>query len=161
MWEADMRYAELFTQGIEAVNARDWEAHRAMLADDIIAVDFSTGETTTGADAFVQQQRTNATAFPDQVISVTSICETGNVVWAELLCEGTQTGPLSFPTGEMAPTGRRALVHAAVMCEYDAEGLACRTHAYLNPMELMAQLGGAPAAPNVIDLTAHAPAPTS
>jgi len=156
-----MQYAELFTDGIETVNARDWKTHRAMLAEDILAVDYSTGETTTGADAFVEAQRLNALAFPDQVISVTSVFETGNVVWAELLCEGTHTGPLQFPTGEMAPTGRRALVHVAVMCEYDADGLACKTHAYLNPMELMAQLGGALAPPSYIDLTAHAPAPTT
>ncbi len=148
-----MTNADRFKAGIEAVNARDWLAHRAMLASDFTSVDYSTGETISDPDAFVEMQQQNLAPFPDQVLSVTSIAESGNRLFAEILCEATHTGPLPLPTGGLiAATGNRVTVHCAVVCEYDANGLARRTTAYVNPMEIFAQVGGVPGVPTQINL---------
>jgi len=143
-----------FRAGVEAVNARDWATQRSMLAEDFTSVDHSTGTTVTGADAFVEQQMALLESFPDQVISVTNIAEAGNVVLAEMVSDATHTAPLPLPTGGTIPaTGRRVTVHCAVSCMYDANGMAYQATAYVNPLEVLEQIGAVPAVPQQITLS--------
>src|SRR3954451_16011089 len=134
-----MSNIERFRAGVEAINARDWEAQRAMLADDFTSVDYGRGGTVTGPDAFIDAQKANVGPFPDQVLSVLSITETGNTVMAEMLAEGTHTGPLPMGNETIPSTGKQIVVHCAVTCEYDDNGLVRTTHAYVNPLEMLTQ----------------------
>lgn len=157
-----MSNLERFRAGVEAVNARDWATHRAMLADNFTSVDYGTGETVRDPDEFVASQNAALVPFPDQVLSIESIAEAGDVVFAEIVSQATHTGPLPLPTGGSIPaTGKQVTVHCAVVCKYDDKGQAVLTCAYYNPLEAMGQIGALPTIPEQVDLTAHAPAPTS
>ena len=82
--------------------------------------------------------------FPDnQVTNVRSI-EEGDRVVLEAVFEGTHTGPLRAPSGEIAPTGKRVSIPFVVT-------FTCRDdrftdfRLYFDQMDLITQLGIAPA----------------
>ncbi|MFL6237964.1 MAG: ester cyclase [Actinomycetes bacterium] len=149
-----MTHAERFRDGVEAVNARDWATQRAQMADDVTSVDHGTETTVKGAEAFQQWQRANMAGFPDQVLSITSMVESGDVLWVELLVEATHTEPMPLPTGgELPATGRRTAIHVACKAEYDANGKVKGMASYVNPLELMGQLGLLSDVPDQINLS--------
>jgi predicted ester cyclase len=156
-----MSNIQSFIDGIDAVNARDWKRHRSLLAADVSYVDYGSGTSSTGADAFVETQRAGYEPFPDEQLRITAIGESGATVFAELVAEGTHTGALPLPTGGSMPaTGKHFTVHVCVACDYGSDGLATSCRAYNNPMELMGQLGLMPEIPQQITLDAPAPAKT-
>jgi limonene-1,2-epoxide hydrolase len=155
--EGTMSNVQRFIDGIEAVNGRDWARQRSLLAHNMTYIDHGSGTVLMGADAFVSAQRTGYEPFPDQHLRITAIAETGSTVLAELVAEGTHTQAMRLPTGGSIPaTDKRFTVHIGVVTEYAADGLATDCRVYSNPVELMSQLGIAPAIPRQVTLESPA-----
>ncbi|TQJ39995.1 ketosteroid isomerase-like protein [Arthrobacter sp. SLBN-112] len=80
-------------------------------------------------------------AMPDVRYEQLATHEAGNVVIVEGFVVGTNTGPLSLPTGgTLPPTGRRVRVRSCDVAKVEA-GLISTHHAYFDQLELLGQLG--------------------
>lgn len=63
-------------------------------------------------------------------------------VTLELTLEGTQSGPLHMPTGDIAPSGRRINLKAAQVFEAERERIP-EAHHYFDLTSLLQQIGAA------------------
>lgn len=80
-------------------------------------------------------------AVPDVRYEQVASHEAGDVAVVEGFVVGTNTGPLSLPTGgSLPPTARQVRVRSCDVARVEA-GLISTQHAYLNQMELLGQLG--------------------
>ena len=98
----------LARQFIEAINAADWGALTAIVADDLVRHSAATpGPAVRSRDDFVALQTESLASFPDQRVTIDALVAEGNLVAVRATYSGTNTGPLQLPTGEVPATGRR------------------------------------------------------
>ncbi len=83
-------------------------------------------------------------AFPDGRVTTREQIVTENAAVTESLFSGTHTGRLQTPTGDIPPTGRRVSLRQ-VAVQRIKDGVIASEHLYFDQLELMAQLGLAPA----------------
>lgn len=128
-----------------AFHAHDLARFRALLAEDVIMPDASgTGSTLVGPDAVVRAVSMMADAFPDLRVTVRNAFADGERGVAEVLREGTHTGPLRLPVGEVPPTGRALRLPECIVFQV-RDGRVVSMTAYTDPLSGMAQLGLLPA----------------
>ncbi|HET9849854.1 MAG TPA: ester cyclase [Candidatus Dormibacteraeota bacterium] len=127
-----------------AVNAHDLNPIGEMYADDAELVWPGLGPAK-GRRAIVEFYAALLGAFPDVHVTVTRIIEEGDAVAVEYVSEGTHTGPLPMPAGELPPTNRRMTVGASSMGTAGADGLIKTQREYFDQVEILAQLGLMPA----------------
>lgn len=84
------------------------------------------------------------TAFPGMKHEVHSAVQSGDVVTIEATWTGTHSGPLATPTGDVAPTGRTAVVPLAGVFHVSNARITS-VHWYSDQLALMTQLGLLPA----------------
>lgn len=133
-------------RGIKAFNAHDMEALARDLAPDIEAT--APGDVKLkGPQAVKEYNQTFVTAFPDARIEAKNIFTQGNTVVVEGIFSGTHDGTLKTPMGDVPATGRRVSGEFIQVFEVD-RGLVKRDHLVYDQVQLMTQLGMAPAAPN-------------
>ena len=85
-------------------------------------------------------------AFPDAHNELDRLIAEGPIVAAEGRFSGTHSGALRTPQGEIPATGRDVEFRWAVTCEVRGDELVSE-HLYFDQLELLTQLGLAPAAP--------------
>jgi len=133
--------ARRFREGTDAVNRRDWEGYRPLLASDFRFTDFAAEVSTRTADEFIIHVQNTLAPFSDEQVTITRLTATGCTVIGEVLAEGTHTGPLVLPAGvEIAASFREFRQHLCIVCEYDEDGIAHECRAYANPLELLGHL---------------------
>src|SRR6266567_355375 len=132
-------------KGLKAFNAHDLEALARDAAPDIVATYPEVGQVK-GPQAVKEQNKVMVTAFPDARIEAKNIIAQGNTVVVEGVFTGTHNGPLKTPTGDVAPTGKKVAGEFIQVFEVD-RGLIKRANLIYDQVELMKQLGLAPAAP--------------
>ena len=81
--------------------------------------------------------------FPDNQVSNIRIGEDGDTAVLEAVFEGTQTGVLKAPTGDIAATGQRVSI-PFVVTYTGADGLFTSFRLYFDQMDLITQLGISP-----------------
>jgi steroid delta-isomerase-like uncharacterized protein len=124
-----------------AFNDRDWDAMRDLIADDCVFVD-GMGRRHQGPDGFVNDYSKGwADAFSDGRITEPEIYDAGDTVVTEFIGRGTNDGQL----GPMPATGRSAELPYCEIYHFNADGKVRGGRAYFDQMDLMAQLGQAPA----------------
>jgi len=79
-------------------------------------------------------------AAPDSRIEITHWASSGAVVLYEFADEGTHTGPLATPAGEVKGSGRRFRIEGAGVFEL-REGRIASERVYFDPGRLFGQLG--------------------
>ena len=67
----------------------------------------------------------------------------GNVT-LEITWEGTQTGPLHMPGGDIPPSGRHVTVKAAQVFQIEGDKIR-ESHHYFDMMGILQQVGAMPA----------------
>jgi predicted ester cyclase len=82
---------------------------------------------------------------PDLKHTVTSSVELGDTIALEVTVEGTNTGPLRLPAGEVPPTGKAWRLPACVMFRVQ-DGVFKSYHIYLDMADFLAQIGLMPEA---------------
>ncbi|TMG27991.1 MAG: ester cyclase [Chloroflexi bacterium] len=127
-----------------AVNDHDLNPIGDMYAADAELVWPGLGPTK-GREAVVGFYATLLGAFPDVHVTIKRILEEGDAVAIQYVSEGTHTGPLPMPTGELPPTNRRFTIEASSFGLVDANGLIKTQREYFDQVEILAQLGSMPA----------------
>lgn len=128
---------------VEAYNQKDWKAARKVLSRDVVYDEVATNRTIEGSDDVVETWRQWAKAFPDSRASFEKPLVDGNFVVLGLRWRGKQSGPLSLPTGEILPTGKKIDFRACQVIHV-ADGKIVEIRHYFDMMTMLTQLGVAP-----------------
>ena len=129
--------------GVEAWNNRDWETSISLISPTCELVNEATGETLTGHEGFRHFWDQWNTSFPDQRVRVTSLIVDNTGAAVEATFEGTHTGPLQTPGGDIPPTGKSVrTVYAAFFTIEDGKISSYRL--YFDILTLLQQLCVAP-----------------
>jgi predicted ester cyclase len=133
-----MEAKELIRRGYDAFNAHDVERFMSFLQEGFSA---ETG----GPDAFSGPQlaefdRAQIRAFPDARWRLVNLIAEGDTVCAEHVFEGTHTGVLITPMGEIQPTGKRVANRVAWIAGV-RDGKLTWARIYSDRLTVMEQLG--------------------
>src|SRR2546421_7917399 len=135
-----MTSIDVARENVEAFNAGDWDRFRATLTDDSVYDELATQRHLEGQDAILDANRGWKEAFPDATGRVERAIAGDGTATLEITWEGTQTGLLHMPTGDIPPSSRSVAVKAVQV--FDIEGDKIReTHHYFDMMGLLAQIG--------------------
>jgi steroid delta-isomerase-like uncharacterized protein len=99
----------------EAFNRHDFESALALATEDVEVVLVPFGQTFRGQAGFRQFMEGFKNAFPDLIVTVINQVATEDQVVSECTWNGTHTGPLMSPTGEIPATGKK--VEEGQFCE--------------------------------------------
>lgn len=124
-----------------AFDAHDLDRFRALLADDAVLTVGGGAQSFVGADAVVAAVGLTFRLIPDLRVAVTNAFASGPHGVAEVVREGTHTGPVPLPDGsESPPTGRAVRLPECVVFEVRA-GAVARMTAYADGLDASRQLG--------------------
>jgi steroid delta-isomerase-like uncharacterized protein len=144
------RFEELTKEFNDAINRHDADAAAATYAEDCVAHDPMYPDPLKGRSAIREDIATFFRAFPDMRFEVVNLLEKGDVGTAEMRFSGTNTGPLTTPTGdEVPPTGKRIDLLGAVYVKLGADGLVKEEHRYYDTAAFTRMLGLTPEAAEV------------
>ena len=133
-------------RGMKAFNAHDMEALARDSAPEIEAT--GPGDVKLKGPQAVKEYNQNfITAFPDARVEAKNIFTQGGTVIVEGVFTGTHGGTLKTPMGDVPATGRQVKGEFVQILEVD-RGLVKRNSLLYDQVQLMTQLGMAPAAPN-------------
>lgn len=139
-----MSTTDVARENVEAFNAGDWNRFRATLATDSVYDELATQRHLEGQDAILDANRGWKEAFPDAHGSVERAMADDGTVTLEITWEGTQTGPLHSPGGDIAPSSRHVVVKAVQVFQIEDDKIR-ETHHYFDMMGLLQQVGAMPA----------------
>src|SRR5258706_924708 len=130
-------------RGLKAFNAHDMEAVARDAAPDI-ELTSPGGIQVKGPQATKEYNQNWVRAFPDARVEAKQIFSQGNAVIVEGVFTGTHDGTLKTPMGDVPATGRKVKGDFIQIFEVD-RGLVKRNHLIFDQVQLMTQLGMAPA----------------
>ena len=132
-------------RGIKAFNAHDMEAIARDAAPD--AEYFAPGDVKLKGSQKIKEYNQNfVTAFPDARVEATNTFTQGNHVIVEGVFTGTHNGMLKTPMGDVPATGKKVSGEFIQIFDVD-RGLVKKVHMVYDQVQLMTQLGMAPAPP--------------
>lgn len=135
-----MTSVDVARENVEAFNAGDWERFRATLAAGCVYDEPATQRHLEGQEAILEANRGWKEAFPDAHGRVERAIGGDGTVTLEITWEGTHTGPLHTPEGDIAPSSRHVVVKAAEVFEVDGDKIR-EAHHYFDMMGLLQQIG--------------------
>ena len=130
-------------RNITAVNSRDLDGYLAHQQPDVEFV-LPGGITLRGREQVGQYTQAMWAAFPDATLTFRQQILSNDGAATEVVFSGTHTGPMNTPTGPLPPTGKRVNVHSVSILRFE-DGRIASEHVYMDQLELMTQLGLAPA----------------
>lgn len=131
-------------RGMKSFNAHDLEALARISAPDVEAT--GPGDVKLKGPQAVKEYNQNfITAFPDARVEAKNIFTQGGTVIVEGVFTGTHGGTLKTPMGDVPATGRKVTGEFVQILEVD-RGLVKRNSLLYDQIQLMTQLGMAPAA---------------
>ena len=134
---------DIARQEVESFNQGDWEAFKATYAPDAVYDEPGTQRHVEGADYILEVNRQWKEAFPDAKGTITGEAVSDDAVTLEITWEGTQSGPMESPQGEIPPSNKRATVKAAQVLRFSDHQIK-ENHHYFDLMGMMQQLGQLP-----------------
>ena len=125
------------------LEARDLEGVAKFLAIDVVAVTPDVGQIE-GREQLVDWMRQRFDAFPDAQYQSLHKYESGNTAIDVGRYFGTNTGPLTLPTGESIPaTGKTGDMRTCELATVE-DGLITQYEFYFDQLDLMQKLGLVP-----------------
>jgi steroid delta-isomerase-like uncharacterized protein len=137
---AEQDLIDVARQEVEAFSQGDWERYRQIHAPDAVYDEAGTGRRVEGIEEIIEVNRSWREAFPDAKGTVGKVNASGDTVTVEITWEGTQSGPMEGPAGELPPSNRRATVRAVQVLDF-AEGRIKENRHYFDSLGMFAQLG--------------------
>lgn len=134
-----------------AINDHDLEEAARLAAPDSVLT-APGGITATGPQAIKEYNKNWLTAFPDAKIETQEIFAQGNKVAAKAQFVGTHNGTLKTPMGDLPATGKKVTGDFVQLFEID-RGLTKSANLMFDQVQLMTQLGLAPAPPQAVKAT--------
>ena len=123
---------------VDAFNDGDLDRYMELFGDGVYS-ELATGQTVSG-DEMRATLAAWRTAFPDVRGEITSTLQIDDTVVQEITWNGTHTGPMMTPEGEIPPTGAQQTTRAVIVSEYEGDQLK-EARQYFDMLNLMAQLG--------------------
>jgi steroid delta-isomerase-like uncharacterized protein len=139
---ATQELVDVAREEVEAFNAGDWDRFKSTYASDAVYDELATNRHVEGAEEITRVNREWKEAFPDATGTVTSAAACGDTVTVEITWEGTQTGPLAGPSGELPASNRHAVVRAVQVLKVSDHQIK-ENHHYFDMMGMLQQLGAA------------------
>ena len=130
-------------ENIDAFSSGDRDRFRATLAADAVYDELATGRRVQGADKVTEVSFSWRQAFPDARGTITNALASGETAVLEILWEGTQTGALATPGGELPASGRRVRIPAVQVIRVSGGKLQEGRH-YFDMLGMLQQLGAVP-----------------
>ncbi len=127
---------------IEAFNTSDWARLAATFAETCVYDEFAAHRHLDGQEAIVEANRGWKEAFPDAEGKIERAMEVEGIVTLELTWQGTQSGPLHMPDGDIPPSNRRINLKAVQVFEIEGEHIQKARH-YFDLTSLLQQIGAA------------------
>ena len=137
-----MAAIDVARENIEAFNAGDWERFGATLSTGCVYDEPGTQRHVEGLDAVVELNRGWREAFPDAHGTVERAVADNGTVTLEITWEGTQSGPLQTPDGDVPPSNRRVVARAAEIFDIEGEKIK-EAHHYFDMAGMLQQIGAA------------------
>lgn len=134
------RMLEIIRKHLGALSASNWVNFRSVTSRDVVYEDISMGTRISGIEPYVASAQRWKAAFPDLRTTLTRGYTAGDRVIAEVLWEGTQTGPLENAYGLLPPSNRRSKLHSAIFFSIKFEKISECRH-YFDLATLWRQLG--------------------
>jgi steroid delta-isomerase-like uncharacterized protein len=125
----------------EAVDNKDMAALAQLYAEDAKLIMSGEAEPIQGREAIERSEAAIFRAMPDFHAKFTPIVISGDYIVFEVVSQGTFTGPLASPEGDIPPTGKRVLYKVAFIAKVNADGLIEEDRTYYDTAEVMRQLG--------------------
>ena len=124
-----------------AFDAHDLDRFRALLAPDVVLDVGGGAQTFEGPDAVVAAVGATFAILPDLRVTVANAFASGARGVAEVVREGTHTGPVPLPDGtEAPPTGRAVRLPECAVFEVRG-GAVARMAVYTDRLDTSQQLG--------------------
>ncbi|HEU5301263.1 MAG TPA: ester cyclase [Acidimicrobiia bacterium] len=127
---------------VELFNAADWDALSEALPNDTAMIEYGTQRSFQGSGDIVESLQAWKTAMPDVMGSVQGVIATSNQVVLELVWEGTHTGPLAAPGGEIPASGKHHKTPGVWIFDFDGDTLT-ESRQYFDMLTLLQQIGAA------------------
>jgi steroid delta-isomerase-like uncharacterized protein len=137
---AEQDLTQVARQEIDLFSQGDWERYKELHAPDCVYDEVGTGRRIEGIDEIIEVNRSWKEAFPDAKGTVGKVTASGDTVTIEITWEGTQSGPMQGPAGELPPSNRRVTVRAVQVLDF-ADGRIKENRHYFDSMGMFAQLG--------------------
>ena len=131
---------DLARESIECYNAGDFDRLRSLLADDFYEEELATSAVSSGQMPGSRQPERKR-AFPDEHGTITGAYTSENTVAIELTWEGTQSGPMATPDGQvLQPSNKRMTVKSVEVIEIEDGKIKVLRH-YFDLMTMLQQIG--------------------
>ena len=134
---------KLAKEGIDAYNDGDWERFTAPLSSDAVYEEIATQRKVQGPDQIVEASRGWKEAFPDSKGTITKVTEGADTVVLEITWQGTHTGDLVSPMGDIPPTRKRVNLSAVQVVRFKGDKVIETRH-FFDLMTMLAQIGALP-----------------
>ena len=132
--------ADLARRVREAWNERDFDFIAEATAPDGTITIVGSGDTFEGIEGSRAYNEMWAGGFPDGVVTVDRVIESGDYVVVEFTGRGTHTGTLVTSMGEVPATGRSLTLQLCDVMEFK-DGKVQSQKTYFDTGSMMAQLG--------------------
>ncbi|MBN2257753.1 MAG: ester cyclase [Anaerolineaceae bacterium] len=124
----------------EAMDNHDSIAIAQCYAEDATMVMPGEPEPVRGREAIAKNQEVFFRAMPDVNVKFITLLS-GNHIVFEGTTEGTFTGPMTTPAGDIPPTGKSAKFKFVFIAKVNADGLIEEDRTYYDTADFMRQLG--------------------
>ena len=119
----------------------DMAALAQLYAEDATLIMPGEPEPIKGREAIQKNQEAFIRAMPDFKMEFPLILFSENYIVFKGVAQGTFTGPLASPEGDIPPTGKSAKVRFAFIAKVNADGLIEEDQTYYDNADFMKQLG--------------------
>jgi steroid delta-isomerase-like uncharacterized protein len=123
-----------------AIDNHDSVAIAQCYAEDATMVMSGEPEPIRGREAIAKNLEAVFRAMPDLNVKFTTLIS-GNHIVFEGTTEGTFTGPMATPAGDIPPNGKSAKYKSVFIAKVNADGLIEEDRTYYDPADFMRQLG--------------------
>lgn len=131
---------EIIRKHLGALSASNWVNFRSVTAKEVVYEDMTMGTRITGIEQYVASAQRWKAAFPDLRTTLIRGYTVGDRVIAEVMWEGTQTGPLENAYGVLPPSHKRSKLRSAIFFSIKFEKITEVRH-YFDLATLWRQLG--------------------
>jgi steroid delta-isomerase-like uncharacterized protein len=125
----------------DAFDNQDMAALAQLYAEDATMIMSGEPEPIQGREAIERTVSAVFRAMPDYSAEFTLILISGNYIVFEGVSQGTFTGPLASPEGDIPPTGKSVKNKVAFIAKVNADGLIEEDRTYYDTADFMRQLG--------------------
>jgi steroid delta-isomerase-like uncharacterized protein len=130
----------LLDKALEIWNEGNLDLVEDVFAPEIVARTSTFPEDIVGHEGIFEWVKFARTAFPDMQMTFEEIIVKGDKIAATFTLTGTNTGPLTMPTGELPPTGKQVRFKG-IGIDYVENGKIVKELVAYNVLEMMMQLG--------------------